>query len=94
MGFSRVPFDTDSLILNFVMKSISSQFHVVFNDMFTPVHFNHDMELDTWHQLITSPNCCLQVVNAYNPDLSDEWLTIDKCLLQDNMQWRNAVQSL
>ena len=75
-GILTVPFNTDSLILNFVMKSISSQFHVVFNDMFTSVHYNHDMEPDTWHQLITSPNCCLQVVDDEdNPDLCDEWLT-------------------
>jgi hypothetical protein len=94
MGFSRSHSTLIALILNLVAKSITPQFHVVFDDMFTSVHSNHDMEPDTWRQLITSPNCRLKVAldDEDNPDLSDEWLTTDERLIRDNMRRRNAVQ--
>jgi hypothetical protein len=94
MGFSRSHSTLIALILNLMTKSITPQFHVVFDDMFTSVHSNHDMEPATWRQLITSPNCRLKVVldDEDNPDLSDEWLSTDERLIRDNMRRRNAVQ--
>ena len=52
-----------------------------------------DMEPDTWHQLITSFSCRLQVVldDDDNPDLVDDWLTPDERLLRDDSRHQNAV---
>ena len=59
-----------------VTKSISAQFHVVFDDGFTTVHSNEEAAPPEWSRLITCPNSRLQTVldEDHDPKLADEWL--------------------
>ena len=44
-------------------KSISPQFHVVFDDWFTSVHSNgEELDPEVWNSLITNPSCRLKAI--------------------------------
>ena len=78
MGFSRLHSTMVALVLNLNTHSISPQFHVVFDDMFTSVHSNQEEVVPKiWSSLITCPSARLRVVldQDANPELEDEWLT-------------------
>ena len=57
MGFSRFHSSLVGLILNPRTGSISPQFHVVYDDLFTMLHHNEDLKsVEQWSKLFTSPS--------------------------------------
>ena len=57
MGFSRFHSVLVGLILNPCTGSISPQFHVVYDDLFSTVHHNTELEsAQQWNKLFTSPS--------------------------------------
>ena len=65
LGFSRQHSSTIDLMLNLQTGSISPQFHVVFDGLFTTVH-SVDEDNDTWIKLFTSER------EYYGPDEEEE----------------------
>ena len=94
MGFSPVHSTLIASVLNLLTHSITPQFHVIFDDWFTSVHSESDIEPSVWIDLITTPSCRLQVPldSADDPELHDEWLASDDRLLRDTDRRRRAVQ--
>ena len=84
MGFSRLHSSLIALVLNPTTKSITPQFHVVFDDAFTTVPHNDKIDPSAWQSLISVP--LLQDGGFHNnrihsssnptdsPELGDEWL--------------------
>ena len=87
LGFSRLHSSLVALVLNPTTKSITTQFHVVFDDAFSTVPHNGEIDPTSWQSLITVPqledgnfhNVRLQTPldPADNPELDDEWLAPD-----------------
>ena len=65
------------MVLNLLTGSISPQFHVVFNDMFSTVMISTAADPEVWIRLVTSRNSRIQVMldQEDDPELDDEWLT-------------------
>ena len=82
MGFSKMHSTQVGLVLNFLTGSISPQFHVVFDDMFSTVMSSKSADPEVWIRLVTSRNSIIQVMldQKDNPELDDEWLTADEQL--------------
>ena len=93
------------LILNLHIWSISPQFHVVFDDMFTTVASAHNDEVvpKIWTNMINNPTDRLRVSldEDTNHKLADEWLdteelqeqesTLRQCIEQQNsLCWDNT----
>ena len=70
------------LVLNLLTGSISPQFHVVFDDMFSTVMSSTAADTEVWIRLVTSRNSRIQVMldQEDDPELYDEWLTADEHL--------------
>ena len=79
MGFRKMHSTQVGLVLNLLTGSISPQFHVVFDDMFSTVMSSTAAEPEVWIRLVTSRNSRIQVMldQEDDPDLYDEWLTVD-----------------
>ena len=77
MGFSKIHFSLVALILNQSTGSISPQFHLVFDDLFSTVHANESETPREWNKLISMPSARFQVVvdESAELELADEWLT-------------------
>ena len=77
MGFSKMHSSLVSLILNQSTGSISPQFHVVFDDLFSTVHTNESETPREWNKLISMPSARFQVAldESAELELADEWLT-------------------
>jgi len=77
MGFSRRHSTLVGLVLNLRTKSISPQYHVVYDDAFSTVLSNQDKVPELWKRLITSKEARHQVKldPKSDPELHDEWLT-------------------
>ena len=82
LGFSRHHSSTIGLMLNLQTGSISPQFHVVFDELFTTVH-SVDEDNDTWIELFTSereyygPNEEEEDTEGLTfPELDPNWLPI------------------
>ena len=65
------------LVLNLLTVSISPQYHVVFDDIFSTVMNNTAADPEVWIRLVTSRNSRIQVMldQEDDPELDDEWLT-------------------
>ena len=76
MGFSRRHSTLVGLMLNMRTKSISPQYHVVYDDAFTSTVSNQEEIPEIWKRLITSPQNRHKVPldDEANPELHDEWL--------------------
>ena len=79
MGFSNMHSTQIGLVLNLLTGSISPQYHVVFDDMFSTVMSSTDADTELWISLVTSRNSRIQVMLDQEdyPELYDEWLTSD-----------------
>ena len=79
-----------SLILNQSTRSISPQFHVVFDDLFSTVHTNESETPREWNKLISMPSARFQtaVEGSAELELADEWLTPTE--LESRMQQQRA----
>ena len=86
MGFSNMHSTQVGLVLNLLTASISPQYHVVFDDMFSTVMISTSADPEVWIRLATSRNSRIQVMldQEYDPELDDEWLTADEKLTRFN----------
>ena len=76
MGFRNMHSTQVGLVLNLLTGSISPQYHVVFDDMFSTVASSTASDTEVWIRLVTSRNQIIQVIldQEDEPDLDDEWL--------------------
>ena len=95
MGFSRLHSTLIGLILNMTTRSISPQFHVVYDDMFSTVHSNEGSIPEQWRKMITTPNARLQVLldEHDDPELSNEWLSNEERQARENAARQRAIQT-
>ena len=79
MGFSKMHSTQVGLVLNLLTGSISPQFHVVFDDMFSTVMSSTAEDPEVWIRLVTSRNSRIQAMlyQEDDPELDYEWLTAD-----------------
>ena len=82
MGFRKMHSTQVGLVLNLLTGSISQQFHVVFDDMFSTVMNSTDAYTEVWIRLAASRNKRIQVMlyQEDDPELDYEWLTADEQL--------------
>ena len=82
MGFRKMHSTQVGLVLNLLTGSISPQFHVVFDDMFSNVMIITAADPEVWIRLVKSSNSIIQVMvdQEDDPELDDEWLTADEQL--------------
>ena len=62
MGFSKIHSTQFGLVLNLLTGSISSQYYVVFDDMFSIVMRSIAADPEVWIRLVTSRNSRIQVM--------------------------------
>ena len=74
MGFSKMHSTQVGLVLNLLTSSISSPFHVVFDDMFSTVMSSTATYPEVWIRLVTSSNSSIKIMldQEYDPELDDE----------------------
>jgi hypothetical protein len=102
VGFSRLHSSLIALVLNTTTKTITTQFHVVFDDAFTTVPHNGDINIRAYQELIMTPrlsdftfeNVHLRVPldPTDSPELDDEWYDADTRALRD-LERRRRVAS-
>ena len=70
------------MVLNLLTGSISPQFHVVFDDMFSTMMSITAADPEVWIRLVTSRNSRIKVMldQEDDPELDYEWLTADEQL--------------
>ena len=69
MGFIKMHSTQVGLVLNLITGSISPQYHVVFDDMFSTVMISTDADPEVWIRLVTSRNSRIQVMLDQEEDL-------------------------
>jgi len=94
MGFSRMHSTLIGLVLNLTTHSITPQFHLVYDDMFTTVYSDGNQAPESWTTLITTRQSRLQVQldEDANPELADEWLEADERTARDQVRRDAAVR--
>ena len=77
MGFRKIYSTRIGLVLNLLTGSISPQYHVVFDEMFSTVMISTDSHPEIWIRIVKPRNSRIQVMldKEDDPDLDDEWLT-------------------
>ena len=82
MGFKNIHSTPVGLVLNLLTGSISPQYHVVFDDLFSTVVIIIAADPEVWIRLVTSRKSRIQVMSYQedDPELDDEWLTSDERL--------------
>ena len=81
------------IILNLHTRSVSPQFHIVFDDIFTTIASaqNEEVVPKIWTKTITNTNSHLHVSldDNKNPTLADEWLDPEEVQEQEaaRRQW-------
>ena len=80
MVFSNIHSKQVGLVPNLLTGSISSQCHVVFDDMFSTVMSSTAADPEVWIRLVTSSNSSIQFMLDQGDDteLDAEWLTADE----------------
>ena len=83
MAFSKMHSTQVGLVLKLFTGSISPQYHVVFDEMFSTVASSTDADPEVWIRLATPSNSRIPVMldQEDDPALDDEWLTSDKRLI-------------
>ena len=79
MEFSKMHSTQGGLVLNLLTGSISPQYHVIFDDIFSTVTSITSADPEVWITLVIPRNSMIQVMldQEYDPELDDEWLTDD-----------------
>ena len=70
-----------ALVMNLATKSISPQFHTIFDDSFTMVPADDGkIDADTWMHIVQLTSARLQIVLDEDAEckLADEWLTANE----------------
>ena len=82
MGFSKMHSTEVGLVINLLTGSISPQFCVVFDDMFSTVMSSTAADPESWIRLVTSSNSSIQFMLDQEDDseLDDECLNADEKL--------------
>jgi hypothetical protein len=83
-----------ALVLNFLTSTITPQFHVVFDDMFSTVTSNENDPPEIWGRLIDCASCRLNALVDDDDDdveIHDEWLTVDERLEREHSRRQQAV---
>ena len=82
MGFRKMHSTQFGLVLNLLTGSISPQYNVVFDDMFSTVMISTAADPEVCIRLVTSRKSRIQVMldQEDDPELDDEWLTSDEQL--------------
>ena len=82
MGFRKMHSTQVGLVLNLLSGSISPQFHVLFDDMFSTVMSSTAADPEVWIRIVTSRKSRIQVMldQEDDPELDDEWLNADEKL--------------
>ena len=82
MGYSKMHATQVGLVLNLLTGSISPQYHVVFDEMFSTVMISTYADPEVLIRLVTSRNSRIQVMldQENDPELDNEWLTDDEQL--------------
>ena len=82
MGFRKMHSTQVGLVLNLLTGSISPQYHVLFDDIFSTVMISTAADPEFWISLVTSRNSRIQVMidQEDNPELDDEWLNANEQL--------------
>ena len=82
MGFRKMHSTQVGLVINMLTSSISPQYHVVFDDIFSTLVSSTAAYPEIWIRLVTSRNSRIQVMldQDDDPELDDEWLTADEQL--------------
>ena len=82
MGLSKMHSTQVGWVLNLLTGSISPQYHVAFDYMFSTVMISTSVDIEVWIRLLISRNSRIQVMldQEYYPELDDEWLTADEQL--------------
>ena len=82
MGFRKMYSIQVGLVLNLLNGSISTQYHVVFDEMLYTVVSCTAAETEVWIRLVTSRNSRIKVMldQEYDPELDYEWLTANETL--------------
>ena len=62
MGFSKIHSTQVGLVLTLLTGSISPQFHVVFDDMFSTVMSSTAADPEVWIRFVTSRNSGIEVM--------------------------------
>ena len=74
MGFRKIHSTNVGLVLNLLTGSISPQYHVVFDEIFSTVRSSTSADPEVWIRLVTSRNSRIQVMLYQEdyPELDDE----------------------
>ena len=82
MGFRNMHSTQAGLVLNLLTGSISPQYHVVFDEIFSTVMSSTATDPEVCIRLVTSRNSRIQVMldQEDDPELDDELLTADEQL--------------
>ena len=84
MGFRKMHSTQVVLVLNLLTGSISPQYHVLFDYMFSTVMSSIAADPEVWIRLVTSRNSRIQVMldQEDDPELDYEWLADDEHLIR------------
>ena len=82
MGFRKMHSTQVGLVINLLTGSISQQYHVIFDDMFSTVMSSTAADPELWIRLVISRNSRIKVMLDQEDylELYDEWLTADERL--------------
>ena len=74
MGFRKMHSTQVGLVINLLTGSISPQFHVLFDDMFSTVMISTAADPEVWIRLVTSRNSRIKVMlyQEGDPELDDD----------------------
>ena len=80
MVLSKIHSTKVGLVLNLLTGSISPQYHIVFDDMFSTVVSSTSSDPEVWIKLFIPRNSRIHVMldQGDGTDLDDEWLTANK----------------
>ena len=81
-GFRNMYSTQVGLVINLLTGSISPQYNVLFDDMFSTVMSSTSADPEVWMRLVTSRHSSIQVMldQEYDIELDDEWLTANEQL--------------
>ena len=88
MGFNKIHSTKVKLVLNLLTGSISPQFHVVFDDMFSTVMSSTAADPEVWIRLVTSRNSRIQVKFLSGlPGVEDGLIWVSARCIQHKLYW-------
>jgi hypothetical protein len=101
VGFSRLHSSLIALVVNTTTKTITAQFHVDFDDSFSTVPHNGEVNLQAYQDLILTPQLREDTIGNVHlrvpldptdsPELDDEWYDADTRVLRDLRRRRRVA---